>query len=655
MSKKIKATISKKELHVNVPSPTIEQNNKVGFSIYDFKIQAILLAIIGFIFYANTFSNEWAFDDMMVVTQNEYVQSGMAGIPNLLLGDSYESFAQQENVESSNLTNGRYRPLSLLTFALEQQLLGIENKDKADSTSAIANAQKTHETKLKSDMHFRHVVNVVLYILSVIVFLYFLRNWIFNNNVWVAFLAALLFIIHPIHTEVVANVKSRDEILSLLFILLTLIYSLKYLENLKITNKIAAIVFCFLALLSKEYAVMLIVILPISFYLFKNISINKSIKATTIYLVPLLLYILLRVYAVKTSQSVVETEVINNPYLFATLSEKYATIFSTLLIYIKLLVYPHPLSSDYSYNQITYTNFGNIMVWISIIIHIALLYLMFVMLKKRHFIAFALAFYFVFLALVGNVFFNIGAPLGERLIYHSSMGFVIIIAYFISVGIEKIKNKKLSLAIVCILLAIIIPAAAFKTITRNADWKTDTTLFLKDVNTCPNSTLLNTNAGIAYLGIAVNTTNDSIKKDCLPKAIAHFNKAISMDKKYVTPYLNRGIAYIQLADMDKALMDCDTVIKYFPVHPSLPYLSVTISKYFFDKGLKYGMDNQLPEAIACLKKATEAAPQHPDIWYNLGFAYIKAGQIQEAKNALQKTLQLKPDHQQAKNLLAQLP
>ena len=654
MSKKIKTTVSKKEMPINVPSPPLEKNNKAGFSFYDFKIQAIFLAIIGFVFYANTFSNEWAFDDMMVVTQNEYVQSGIAGIPNLLLGDSYESFAHQENVESSNLTNGRYRPLSLITYALEQQVLGIENKEKADSTITDVNFQQRHETKLKNDMHFRHVVNVILYILSVIVLLYFLRNWVFQKNVLVAFLAALLFIIHPIHTEVVANVKSRDEILSLLFILLTLIYSLKFLQNSKLINKLAAILFCFLALLSKEYAVMLIVLLPISFYIFKNFSINKSIKATYIYLVPLLIYILLRVSAVKTAQSVVETEVINNPYLFATLSEKYATIFSTLFSYIKLLFYPDPLSSDYSYKQIPYTDFGNIMVWISIIIHSALLFLMFVMLKKRHVLAFALAFYFVFLALVGNVFFNIGAPMGERLIYHSSMGFAIIIAYYISVGIEKIKNKKLSIVTICILLGIMIPAAAYKTITRNADWKTDTTLFLKDINTCPNSTLLNTNAGIAYLGIAVTTTNDSIKKECLHKAIAHFNKAIGIDKKYITPYLNRGIAYIQMADMDKALMDCDTVIKYFPVHPSLPYLSVTISKYFFDKGLKYGMDNQLPEAITCLKKATEAAPQHPDIWYNLGFAYIKTGNVQDAKYALQKTLQLKPDHQQAKNLLAQL-
>ena len=134
MSKKIKTTVSKKEMPINVPSHPLEKNNKAGFSFYDFKIQAIFLAIIGFVFYANTFSNEWAFDDMMVVTQNEYVQSGIAGIPNLLLGDSYESFAHQENVESSNLTNGRYRPLSLITYALEQQVLGIENKEKADST-----------------------------------------------------------------------------------------------------------------------------------------------------------------------------------------------------------------------------------------------------------------------------------------------------------------------------------------------------------------------------------------------------------------------------------------------------------------------------------------------------------------------------------------
>ena len=58
----------------------------------------------------------------------------------------------------------------------------------------------------------------------------FFSTCIFKDMQDVAFLSALLFLMHPMHTEVIANVKSRDEIFSLIFISLTFFFAYKYVD-----------------------------------------------------------------------------------------------------------------------------------------------------------------------------------------------------------------------------------------------------------------------------------------------------------------------------------------------------------------------------------------------------------------------------------------
>src|ERR1035437_4264305 len=92
------------------------------FSFSDFRTQAILIAVIGFVFYFNSFFNEFALDDGIVIIKNEYVQQGLKGIPKILSKDAYDSFYRQMNAKDQ-LSGGRYRPLSIVTFAIEQEFI----------------------------------------------------------------------------------------------------------------------------------------------------------------------------------------------------------------------------------------------------------------------------------------------------------------------------------------------------------------------------------------------------------------------------------------------------------------------------------------------------------------------------------------------------
>ena len=656
--KKTTAPASVTDKPVATPAPTpAAPVARAPLSIYSFRLQAIILAVAGFIFYCNTFGNTWAYDDLLVILQNEYVQEGVSGIPKILTNDAFDSYTRQQNEESTQLTGGRYRPLSMVTFAMEQQLLGVNNQ--VDSSKQMTEADmkaafKARQAKINSDMHFRHVVNVLLYILSVIVLLYFLHKIVFPRLPLAAFFTALIFIVHPLHTEVVANIKSRDEILSMLFLGLTLILAFSYTETKKRSELILACTCYLLALLSKEYGVMFIVLLPLTFYMFKSYNPRQSIQASLIYLVPFVIYLMMRFSSVKPAAESTAGDIMNNPYAYATVGEKMATEVAVLLNYIKLLLVPYPLTSDYTYNQVPYVNFGNIRFWLSLIVHGGLLYYMVQLLRKRHVMGYAIAFYFIFLVLVCNIFVNIGAPMGERLVYHSSLGFAMVLGYLLAQAYGKIKPAVAATAAIGCVLAVVVVISGFITINRNRDWQSNAVLFLKDVQTSTNSVIANTNAGMACIEHSNMLEDGPEKIAWLKKSIPYMDKAIEINNFYVVAHLNRGLVYVKLGDMEKAADDCDSVEKFFPTLPSAAYLSYFVSDYYDKKAITFANQNNQPEAIVNFKKAIAASPSNADLLYNLAYAYCKLNNYQEGRATLLKALQIKPDHAPSKQLLGQV-
>src|ERR1700739_128487 len=109
----------------------------------DFKVKCIILAVIGLFFYANSIFNEYALDDGIVIAKNEFVQQGISGIPGIMGHDAYYSYYHQMNANQM-LAGGRYRPLSIVVFAIEHSLTG-------------------------EDPMFRHAVSILAYILCILV------------------------------------------------------------------------------------------------------------------------------------------------------------------------------------------------------------------------------------------------------------------------------------------------------------------------------------------------------------------------------------------------------------------------------------------------------------------------------------------------------
>ena len=584
------------------------------------KVKVAILFLVAFCFYANTFSNQYALDDEAVIQRNEYVQQGFSGIGKILTKDAYDSYYKQTN-SNQKLSGGRYRPLSIVVFAILHQLFG--------------------ESPLPG-----HVLNVLLYALCVLTIFYFLRKYLFRKTPYgedIAFISALLFAIHPLHTEVVANIKSLDEILSLLFIMLTCIFSIKFRETKKTKNLILGLLCMFFALLSKEYAITLLFLIPLLFTLYFKEKIWKSVLNSLPYFGIVVLYFIVRIQSIGIPHAHNDLDILNNPYLLATPMQKAATEFVILGKYLWMQLFPYPLAYDYGYAQIPYYTFSSPWFWLSIIAYVAIIITRIRFLVKKHILLFPVYFYLLNLFIVSNFPLNIGTTMGERLVFHSSLGFVMVVSWGIVELAKKINIKNRERLIIGA-LGLIVIFCGTEVVTRNSDWKNNFTLFTKDVNTVPNSVKANDNAGSQYINLS-ETITDTLKSDSVArKGIRYLEKAITLDDSDLTGYLNLGIAYCKLIQPDTAKRFWDKAKRIYAAEPNLPDYYILLGKIFTYTGNKFAQHGKLPEAIHEYETGIQCEASNPYLWFNLGGVFFSSGQMDSARNAWRKTAQINPNY-----------
>jgi protein O-mannosyl-transferase len=207
---------------------------------------AWLFFALGFLLYANTFGHGYAFDDSVAITDNKFTQKGLAGIGDLLTKDFFEGIYGDQ----LELVGGRYRPLSLITFAAEKSFFG-------------------------QNAGLSHAINAFFYGFAAFLFYKVLRRLLPQWPLLV-FLSTLLWTLHPLHTEVVANIKSRDELLSFIGLFAALGFLLRYLESRQNKHLIGMGIAYLLALLSKENGITFLAVLPLTAWVFRQDQMKKA-------------------------------------------------------------------------------------------------------------------------------------------------------------------------------------------------------------------------------------------------------------------------------------------------------------------------------------------------------------------------------------------
>jgi len=693
------------------------------------KSKYVFIILLSLILYGNTLFHDYALDDALVITENEYTLSGFKGIDDLFTEEFFNGFFDQK--DKKLVAGGRYRPLSMVTFAIEWQLImgtpfdGINSlllekrmnqnanpnyilpsqkllkelsatihikndqlrrqnqKVILDNTDALNSQEKKMITSNLERMHNRrqvvlfvsHFINVLLYALTGVLLFYILSLMLpqYISKKWflsLPFIASILFVLHPIHTEVVANIKGRDEILSLLGALLAVLFSWKYLRK----HNMYYLVFSFLAFLaglfSKEVAVTFLAIIPLSIYFFSTKKVE--LKNYFLVLIPLgfatIIYFYIRYTVVGAMQFDSGNELMNNSFLGLSFSEKFATIFYTLLIYIKLLFFPHPLTYDYYPYHIPVMSWTDLWPVVSLIIYLALGIYALITLKKKSLISYGILFYIIALSPMSNILFPIGVFMNERFVYAASIGFVLILGFLIT---QKLPQWVRNHHIIAGVLVIIFSLYGIKTISRNSVWKDDFTLFTTDVKTSVNSAKSNTSAGGKLIEEALKPANKAKRDTMLKQAIHYLKRAIQIHPTYNDALLLMGNAQWEFYhQLDSAFKYYRRILERNPSY-SRVYNNIfnsEINQVFddpirVDKNLQllhqmekynprnyhvnyylgrlYGRyKNNIQKSLNYLEKAAEINPTKVEVYKDLGVAYGMAGNYTQSAQALTKAVQL---------------
>ncbi|MEA1873559.1 MAG: glycosyltransferase family 39 protein [Bacteroidota bacterium] len=579
-------------------------------------IPVFFLIIVVFVFYVNTISHDYALDDKMVIQNNEFTQAGISGIGKILTTDM---MAGMFGEKSQIVQGGRYRPLSMITFAVEQSLFG-------------------------GNPHISHFINILLYALLVLL-IYRVLQKLFPQNkdaIWsVPFIAALLYAAHPIHTEIVANIKGRDEILAMLGAFAAFWFAIRYVESKKLLPLIWAFICLFLGFMSKEIALSFVFVIPFSLWFFRIGNTRQIFMTLMPVLAAAIVYVIIRISVLGQLMGEESGQLMNNPFLHADAGEKYATIFMTLGMYLKLLVFPHPLTWDYYPYHVELIQWADWRAILPLLLSIGLLALAVIGLKNRKIYAWAIWFYAATLAMTSNLIINIGAFMSERFMFFPSLAFVLLIAVLI---VRFAHISKQNRQIVSIVLLILLSLYALKSISRNQVWENSYTLFQNDVEISSNSAKGNSSWG-SELYAQAEEFQDTAKRNALMRqAIPYFEKAIDIHPRYVEPLVRMGNVQIMVYQDVEAMMDY--YIRVLEISPENSDVW----------GNTYGVLSQnvdMPKfEIKTWKRIEKINQNHPELYRELGNLYLnKMYRTDSAVFYLEKAETLAPNNVQTLRML----
>jgi protein O-mannosyl-transferase len=607
----------KKDVRKKKGQPERRDNTPVFLSILLF---AICIAL-----YANTYNNQYCLDDAMMITENSITQKGYAGIKDHL---SHSFLYGYINRDDNNAASSRWRPLSLITYSMEVGAWGKNHPEKS------------------------HMINILLYA-AIVLLLFKLLNKYWLKNTWLAFFAALLFAVHPVHTEVVANIKGRDELLSLFFVLLSLLKLWKYIQTKKVFPLVLSILYFFISLTAKESGITLIAGIPLALYFFTSLKWKTIASYSAAFFGVAVLYVLVR-HAIVPLSGLKQSEVImNNPFLYATGLEAICTKLYVMLLYLKLLVFPHPLVYDYSYNQIPYVNQTNIWVWISVAIYLGLFIYALTGIRKKSIVSFSILMFFITFSISTNLVIEIGTLMGERLLFLPS---VFACIFFAAIGKKFVEfaEQSMNMRRVTTISVIMIPlllVSSIKTIARNKEWKNDITLNLADVLKSPGSAKVNSGAGGACISLAYLEPSPSIVKDTLLDAsLRYYQKTLDIFPGYDDAYLNMGIAYSMMNDVAEAEEQWKEFRKRAPSHPKLLECDQYLAFQYYTKGENMITQSSYDSAIYYLEKAATYAHMQDSVHlgslYDLGGMYYLKKDYQRSYETLKKLEQIRPNYRE---------
>ena len=509
-------------------------------------VALLVILLAACVVYANTLSNGLVFDDLEAIPGNPLLQhpSDVAAI----FGGVFRIGQRPGTL---------YRPLTVWTLAVNDRIGTLMGRPAADPFSF-------------------HLVNLLLHA-GVGMLLYV---WLVNLRLpgWMSLATALLYVVHPIHTEAVAAVVGRAEVLAALFGLLFL----------TLHRQRRALLLCsvayLLALWSKESAVAFFPLAVAMDVAFRDGAKRWPLGAYGAYAVALGGWLALRSAALAGQLLLIPF--VDNPLTSATLWSRLLTIVRVQLDYLRLQLVPVGLSSDYSFNQIPLiAQAANPYVVAGLVVLLLAIGTAWRMRKAHPVVPFAIVGYAILFAPASSVLLPIGTIMGERLAYSPSIMFCLLLIY---AGWHL--GHRLGRPVVAGFIALLLVFGGL-TMARNRSWADELTFFQAQVQSAPDS------AKAHYgLGGALAASGDD------RAAITEYEKAIAIFPYYSEVFFNMGNALRRLgSDPAKVIEAYRNTIRFNPGNANA---HANLALFLLE-------NNRLEEARPLVEELARLDPHHP--------------------------------------------
>uniref|UniRef100_A0A8C6M9W3 dolichyl-phosphate-mannose--protein mannosyltransferase n=1 Tax=Nothobranchius furzeri TaxID=105023 RepID=A0A8C6M9W3_NOTFU len=576
----------------------------------------VAVALVALLCFLNSYDGEFVFDDSEAIVNNKDLR------PATPLGSIWSNDFWGSNL-SSNSSHKSYRPLTVLTFRLNYLLAG-----------------GLHPIGF-------HVLNITLHavisVLMIDVFAILIggldcdeKGRTFNRAPKTSLLAAIFFAAHPVHTESVAGIVGRADLLCALF------FQLSFLTYCRAFNKddsfsvkwvVVSLVLCAAAMLCKEQGI--------------TVLLREMLRTRLLTRLALLgLGGLLMLYArwrIMGTGPPAFTEV-DNPASFEE------NIFIRIVNYnyyyslnAWLLLCPWWLCFDWSMGCVPLImSATDWRIVLPLLLWCILIGLMNQALcspdsQRRRTLTLGLVLLLVPFLPACNIFFRVGFVVAERVLYLSSAGYCLLLAF--SLGhccCHWTKQRKLLCVLVLALLCVYVVRCAL----RSHQWRSEQSLFFSALSVCPlnakvkaqlPSVLLHPN----YVHAMNNLGNILKEKNELTEAEQLLSKAVSIQPDFAAAWMNLGIVQNSLGKFEEAEQSYWNAIRFRRKYPDC----------YYNLGRLYADQNRHVDALNAWRNATVLKPNHSLAWNNMVILLDNTGNLGQAELIGREALKLLPnDH-----------
>ena len=521
------------------------------------------MGVIAAAAYVNTLGNGYALDDVDIVRDNPNLRS-VANVPLL--------FATPYWPDGSGTDSGLYRPVTLSTFAVDRAVFG-------------------------SDPAGAHGVNVALHALVSILAWFAARR--VGTRYGTALLAALLFAVHPIHAEAVANLVGRSELLAGAGVLAAWLCHRRSPEapsrGRSLAWDLAAALSYGLAVLSKETAILA----PLVFLADDLRAVGGSgprtaragnVRAWVMFAAALVATLAMRVAVLGGVRGAADAIPVDNPVVDAGAFARCATALWIQVRYALLMVWPARLCSDYSFDAIPVVRTAlDPRFAAGLLFTLGIAALVVHGWRRRSPVLVGATLWIAFFLPTSNLIFPVGALMAERFAYLPSLGFCVLAGHLgASLAGAGGRARRLRQAtVVTAILALV--ALGARTWHRNPAWKDNASLALHDVRIMPRSAKLQAGAGIV---LAERGERASAER--------HFLAALAIYPDYAQVHYNLGILLSRRGAWSGAV---EHLLRSSVLSPANPRALEALSRVVEDPSLPEDLRRRVERHLATAGRA----------------------------------------------------